>query len=537
MSSSFIDAHIDVPSKSSTAPVHSLQDQPTNLSASFNEELRQTVTSDVIGTEHKAATLSPHALKVAESLHDRGLSIPVLAGSIRLLDGFLILATGFLAATQFPGLSGISMLQVIGLLLGPVIGILLLQATDSYQVPVMRSALSQITRGGLIWTIFFGILAAGLLNHQIAARVPAPWLATWYLAGLVCLTTSRTILAFFVRRWIHSGRLERRAVIVGGGQTAAELIRDLESQGDTDIHICGIFDDRSNDRSPPIVAGYPKLGNIDALVEFARQARIDMLIVCIPLTARERVLELLKKLWVLPLDIRFSMHSDNLRFRSRPSSFIGTVPFVDVVAKPITDWDQVSKRIFDLVFASLALLCLWPVMLITAIAVKLDSSGPILFRQKRYGFNNEIIEVLKFRTMYADQTDANARKLVTRNDPRVTRIGKYLRQSSIDELPQLLNVLGGSLSLVGPRPHALMGNTAGTNYDQVVSSYYVRHKVKPGVTGWAQINGWRGETDTAEKIRKRVEFDLYYIENWSLLMDLRILIRTPFCLFNTKQAY
>ena len=176
-------------------------------------------------------------------------------------------------------------------------------------------------------------------------------------------------------------------------------------------------------------------------------------------------------------------------------------------------------------------------MVATAIAIRLESRGPILFRQKRYGFNNELIEVLKFRSMYVDRCDQNAANLVTRDDPRVTGVGRFIRKTSIDELPQLINVLRGELSLVGPRPHALHAKAADKLYDEAVEGYFGRHRVKPGITGWAQINGWRGETDTAEKIQKRVEYDLYYIENWSLLLDLYILVRTPFALVKTDNAY
>jgi exopolysaccharide biosynthesis polyprenyl glycosylphosphotransferase len=197
----------------------------------------------------------------------------------------------------------------------------------------------------------------------------------------------------------------------------------------------------------------------------------------------------------------------------------------------------VLKAIEDKVVAGLAIVLLSPVMALVALAIKLDSRGPVLFRQKRYGFNNELIVVYKFRSMHADQCDADARKLVSREDPRVTRVGRFIRKTSLDELPQLFNVLEGSLSLVGPRPHATQAKAHEQLYDEVVEGYFARHRVKPGITGWAQVNGWRGETDTAEKIQRRVEHDLYYIENWSLFLDLRILAKTPFALFPSENAY
>jgi exopolysaccharide biosynthesis polyprenyl glycosylphosphotransferase len=211
---------------------------------------------------------------------------------------------------------------------------------------------------------------------------------------------------------------------------------------------------------------------------------------------------------------------------------------LDVFDRPITDWDVVVKSLFDKVVGSLVLLAALPVMAVTAIAIKLDSRGPVLFRQKRYGFNNELIEVFKFRSMYVDQSDATAAKLVTKSDPRVTRVGRFIRKTSIDELPQLFNVVfKGNLSLVGPRPHAVHAKAEDRLYDEAVDGYFARHRVKPGITGWAQINGWRGETDNQEKIQRRVEHDLYYIENWSVLLDLYILAGTPFALLKTENAY
>jgi exopolysaccharide biosynthesis polyprenyl glycosylphosphotransferase len=229
--------------------------------------------------------------------------------------------------------------------------------------------------------------------------------------------------------------------------------------------------------------------------------------------------------------------ASELRFTSETYSRVGNVAMIDLLEKPIADWGSVSKWLFDKVVGTLALILLAPLMLAVAAAIKLDSRGPALFRQKRYGFNNELIEVFKFRSMYTDRCDANASKLVTKDDPRVTRVGRFIRKTSIDELPQLFNVILGNLSLVGPRPHALEAKAAGDLYDNVVDGYFARHKVKPGITGWAQINGWRGETDTPEKIQKRVECDIYYIENWSLLLDTYILLKTPFALLKSENAY
>jgi exopolysaccharide biosynthesis polyprenyl glycosylphosphotransferase len=244
-----------------------------------------------------------------------------------------------------------------------------------------------------------------------------------------------------------------------------------------------------------------------------------------------------RKLWVLPVDVRLAAHMNRLRFRPRAYSYIGNVPVLDIFDKPIADWNMVMKTVFDRVVGLLILIALSPVMLAAAIAVKLDSPGPILFRQRRLGFNNEVVEIFKFRSLYHKHADPNARQIVTKGDSRVTRVGRFIRKTSIDELPQLFNVLRGELSLVGPRPHAIEAPTANRLWEEVVDSYFARHRVKPGLTGWAQINGWRGELDTQEKLQNRVECDLYYIENWSLGFDLYILFRTPFALLRSENAY
>ncbi|MGB7287762.1 MAG: undecaprenyl-phosphate glucose phosphotransferase [Salaquimonas sp.] len=462
------------------------------------------------------------------------------------------LVTGFSRLTEFFGLTLISMAvffyyvtpatsmmseYLAASLLGSFMTVAAIHAIDGYQMDVLRRYISQISKAvtGFAFAMIFLLTLA--FFSKLSVEYSRVWFGTWFVMGSVFIVCFRAALTVYVQRLMGDGRLERRAVIVGGGEPAAELIRSLESQGNNDVRVCGIFDDRTDDRSPPVVVGYPKLGTISELVEFGRMARVDMLIVTLPLSAENRVLQLLKRLWVLPVDIRLSAHTNKLRFRPRSYTYEGSVPFLDVFEKPIADWDAVTKRMFDVFFSVLALVCLSPVMLATMIAIRWESKGPVIFRQKRYGFNNEVVEVLKFRSMYDDMADAEAKTVVTKGDPRVTRVGRFIRKTSIDELPQLINVLRGQLSLVGPRPHAVNAHTANRLWDEVVDGYFARHKVKPGVTGWAQINGWRGEVDDDEKIRERVNCDLFYIENWSLLFDLQILFLTPFKLLNTENAY
>ncbi|QVL49395.1 MAG: undecaprenyl-phosphate glucose phosphotransferase [Thiocapsa sp.] len=485
----------------------------------------------------KTRKLSDQALAVAESLRASTISASVLTGVVRVVDAVIVASLGALTLVSAAGAVTVHPLAVLAILAGVVLVTLVFQAADCYQVSVMRTLLPQLTRITIGLSLIFGAFFGVPLLFDYRPALPPDWLGLWFGMTLLALLGMRLGLAFLLRHWTKKGRLEHRAVIVGGGEAAANLIRDIEQQPSQATRICGIFDDRKNDRSPAIVAGYPKLGSVADLVEFARIAHVDMLIVTIPINAERRLLEFLKQLWVLPVDIRLSAHTASLDFRDRASSFIGGVPFVNVVDRPVADWDAIVKRILDLLVASAALILLSPVMLATALAIRLDSPGPILFRQKRYGFNNEVIEVFKFRSMYHHLSDPLAKRVVTKGDSRITRVGRFIRKASIDELPQIFNVLSGELSLVGPRPHAVNAHTNQRLWEQVVDGYFARHKVKPGITGWAQVNGWRGEVDTPEKIHKRVEYDIYYIENWSILLDLYIMFRTPFALFNTENAY
>ena len=466
------------------------------------------------------------------------LSPVVIAGLVRALELTLIFGLGaLLHLLMLRGRVpfGLTYTGVIALIAAFTVA--LIQASGGYRISAFRTFSKSAIRLIAAWSMTFLMVAALLVLGKIADHYSRLWLATFYGAGLAALLAGRFALSQVIDAQTRAGRFDRRTAIVGGGKPAEELIAALESQSDSGIRIVGVFDDRNADRSSDMVAGHKKLGNVDDLVAYARHARLDLIVFTIPITAEARILQMLAKLWVLPIDIRLSAHAAKLRLRPRSYSYLGSVPVLDVFDRPIADWDVVVKAVFDRCVGLLMLLALSPLMIGVALAVRLTSRGPVLFRQKRHGFNNELIEVFKFRSMYVDQCDAGAARMVTRGDPRVTPVGRFIRKTSLDELPQLFNVLKGDLSLVGPRPHALQAKAANTLYDQVVDGYFARHKVKPGITGWAQVNGWRGETDTSEKLQRRVEHDLFYIENWSVILDMQILLTTPFALFKTENAY
>lgn len=490
-----------------------------------------------ISTGDAAGALGPEAEAVARIPVEPGLSHKIVGGFAQLVEAALLFVLG--VTIHWIYLDGADPFIYVPLSLGIVIAAnVAFNIGRTHRLSAYRTGIKQLFTVLIGWVSVFLFVIAGLFAFKAGDQVSRIWLGSWMLSGSALLIIYRLALRALVLDWSAKGRLRRRTVIVGGGPDAEALIVAIEKQAASDVELIGLFDDRESARSPNIVAGIRKLGRVADLVEFARRARIDLVIVSMPLSAEARVLEMLHQLWVLPVDIRLSAHMSKLRFTDKTYSYLGELPVFDIADRPISDWNLVFKWIFDKIVALLALIALSPIMVATAIAVKLTSKGPVLFRQQRHGFNNELIEVYKFRSMYTETSDTAASKLVTRHDPRVTPVGRFIRKTSIDELPQLFNVLKGQLSIVGPRPHALGAKAANKLYHDAVDGYFARHKVKPGITGWAQIHGWRGETDTIEKLMARVDHDLYYIENWSILLDLYILLMTPVSLVTkTENAF
>jgi Undecaprenyl-phosphate glucose phosphotransferase len=477
---------------------------------------------------------------IRHQLPDKPFVAPrVLSAFVRMLEGLLVAIVALVNLIRYPGIDSMNdpWLYLMVTLVAAIVFPALLQIGGNYRLNTLLNPLPRLTSIVTCWLLMFAGITLFAFVWKVGADLSRSWLLTWALSGLFFAFAFRFAMAHFVRRMNRNGQLNRRAVLVGGGAAADHVIATLNASRDTGLTVLGVFDDRGEDRAPVTAQGMKKLGTIEDLIDFVRSTRVDTLILTLPVTAENRLLQILERLWVLPVDIRLSAQDQRMRFRPRAYSYIGNLALLDLFDRPLGDWGPFVKTLEDKIIASIALLLLLPVFAAVALAVKWESKGPVFFRQKRYGFNNELIEVYKFRSMYTDLADVDARRLVTKDDPRVTRVGRIIRKTSLDELPQLFNVLKGELCLVGPRPHATMASAAGNLYETVVDGYFARHKVKPGMTGWAQINGWRGETDTAEKIERRVEHDLYYIENWSLTFDLYILARTPIALLSTQNAY
>jgi putative colanic acid biosysnthesis UDP-glucose lipid carrier transferase len=340
-------------------------------------------------------------------------------------------------------------------------------------------------------------------------------------------------LGFLVLR--HSARQpenRRRAVVIGAGSLGQKVGRSVSSSLVRGIDLLGYFDDRSPERMP-LPEGSRRLGTLREAAAYIREHGVMDVFISLPLGSQPRIIRLLQDLQSTTASIYFVPDVFGISIIQGRLQDIGGMPMVGLTETPFTGTNRVIKRLSDIVLASLILVLIAPLLLVVAIGVKLSSPGPVIFRQRRNGLHGEEIMVYKFRSMRA-MDDGTVVKQATKDDPRITPFGAFIRRTSLDELPQFVNVLQGRMSIVGPRPHAVAHNEM---YRALIKAYMVRHKVKPGITGWAQVLGLRGETDTIEKMQARVEADLEYLRNWSLGLDLVIILRTIKTLFSDRNAY
>lgn len=363
----------------------------------------------------------------------------------------------------------------------------------------------------LLWAVG-GVMYLGLSNAALWAGGAA--------AGMVVSRLGLMLLAEKLRR---AETFTRRVALVGDPALTGEIRRILGRKSDGTRLVAEIADQPAEGEA----------GALDALPDILKASMVDDVIVALPWNDQPRMEACLQRLRELPVDVHLFPDNHSPFLASQGVSVLGKVAMVRLGARPLSPFARFVKGAEDRIIGGFVLILAAPIMAVVAIAIKLDSPGPVLFRQKRYGYNNEIFTCFKFRSMRVDAEKQPLRQ-ATRNDPRITRVGGFLRRTSLDELPQILNVMNGTMSLVGPRPHAVEHQTY---YQQLVDEYRCRHRMKPGITGWAQIHGFRGETQTLELMRQRVQYDLEYIENWSLALDLRILISTPFACMRGTNAY
>jgi len=462
------------------------------------------------------------------------VSLPIVTGVLRAIDGIGALSAGLCALWWTR--RGFASPDAAMVLFGALLAMNLLHFGGVYRresVTQLNASLSRCLAATLQTA---AVVVAAIYITGGSWGKSQQWLQAWFAAYLLFVLFSRVVAALQFRQWRAQGRLRQVVAVVGAGPIGQALLRRLAAFSGADVQVVGVYDDRLS-RLPTRCMGHPILGNVDALVGDLRTRRIDTVIVALPLSADRRVGDILRKLRNAPVEVAMCGDLVGLRLGTIRPCQVGGVGLVSAVPRPLGGWSGVMKAVEDRVLAALILLLISPLMAAVALAIRLDSPGPVFFRQKRYGYNNRLIGVFKFRTMHHHAEDTNAEQLTRRNDPRVTRIGAFLRRTSLDELPQFINVLRGEMSVVGPRPHALAAKAGGLLYPEAVKDYHARHRVKPGITGWAQVNGWRGETETVEQIEKRVEHDLFYIDHWSLMLDLRIVLRTILGGFTGRNAF
>jgi Undecaprenyl-phosphate glucose phosphotransferase len=468
------------------------------------------------------------------------LSSEILAASVAAVDFCVVLMTAIVAWSLYIEPSNRSIGDP-----GRYIWITLFAATvfvggferfGGYQLLQLLKLDWQVARALAMWIITLSLLLLVSFLAKTSETYSRGWALAWFIATPALLLTTRGILHRVVNRWVEGGPLARNLAIVGAGNEGQRLIGKLRELRDGSVTIRGIFDDRKS-RLPNSVLGVNIMGTTDDLVRLARRVPVDEVIVALPLDAEDRLKAIFWKLKGIATDLRLSADPIAERFQVRGTSYIGTVPIFAIADRPLRHWSALAKWIEDKVLSALLVIFLSPLMAVTALLIKFESRGPIFFIQERFGFNNDVIKVLKFRTMYADRCDKSGAQRTVKNDPRVTRIGRVLRSLSLDELPQLINVLRGDMSLVGPRAHAVAMKAGDRLYCDADEQYLHRHRVKPGITGWAQVNGLRGEVDTLEKARARVSLDIYYIDHWSLWLDLKILLKTTGVLTSRDNAY
>jgi Undecaprenyl-phosphate glucose phosphotransferase len=361
-------------------------------------------------------------------------------------------------------------------------------------------------------------------------------LADYVRPSAIAKARRRPIAALLARFRSRTASRRMTVAVVGLGSSCTQIVWQCLQQAERGLDVVGVFGESSEMQERGYCLGCSVGGNVEDLLVLAQSRQLDAVILAIPVAAERRIQNVTARLREIAVDVY--LHDERADFGMRPSEgVLSDLPIRLIERRPLSQSAAFLKAVEDRLLAAGILLAIAPLLLGIAVLIKLDSPGPVIFRQKRYGLNNRLIEIFKFRTLHIGQSDTNAEQLVTRNDSRVTRIGAFLRRTSLDELPQFLNVLRGDMSVVGPRPHALSAKAGVLQYDEIVGDYATRHRVKPGITGWAQINGWRGETTTAEHIEQRVAHDFFYIENWSLRFDLKIVLKTVTGGFGGRQAY
>jgi Undecaprenyl-phosphate glucose phosphotransferase len=385
-----------------------------------------------------------------------------------------------------------------------------------------------------LWNVTLICLLTLWFMVQASAQYSRAWLVLFYAATLAALVVERFLIVRITKRARRAGLISaQRIFLIGSGTQVSDFIDAYEPRM-LGINIVGCRFLTPVAANTTVEKRNAALdGDLAAAIAGVRQLEPDAIFLLLPWSATDTIARCVDAFLALPVSVHLGPEQILQRFVHVELSRLGQMASLQLTRLPLSRLEIVQKRLFDVLFSGAALLALTPLFILIGILIRMDSKGPVFFVQRRYGFNQQPFRIIKFRTM-STLDDGPLVPQALRNDPRVTRIGSWLRRCNIDEIPQLLNVLAGDMSLVGPRPHALSHDR---EYERRISLYARRHNVKPGITGWAQINGFRGVTDTEDKMRKRVEYDLFYIDNWSLWLDLKIIARTVLSPTAYRNAY
>ena len=448
---------------------------------------------------------------------------------IRLFDISLILISALIAYYVYFNSIYISEICTLSAIFGSFLFVVIGKGLGIYKLGKFKSIKKQLSDIFITMFIVMAINSFITVAIQHDLKTSLMWGLYWLLFSFIALIIERLICSFWFNRLIKSGAMIRKVILVGNTNRTAKLLRRINDPERKNTEALGIY--LPNNKKDKEVAGLLVINNIDDLVKICYEEEIDDVIITYEMDSTDHMEDILADLREVPCNVRYCLPA--ILFEKGQPAHVWGAPVIPIYRRPLSERSFILKRFLDIVVAILMIIGLSPIFLVTAFILKVIERGDILFRQERGGFMGNIFKIYKFRSMKVADSGLGEVKQAQRNDPRITKVGAILRKTSIDELPQLINVLKGEMSIVGPRPHAVSHND---HYNQIIDSYAARNRVKPGITGWAQVNGHRGETDTVDKMKSRIDYDLYYIENWSIFMDIKIILLTPVSLFS-KNIY
>lgn len=444
----------------------------------------------------------------------------------------MVIAGGSLLATQAPRIADGSGYDSALIAVAMLLALMIFPSWGMYRVTRRHLFLRCVCVPALAWLFVLGVACVAIKALHSGYQPTTRWLKEWALISALGLVTCRVAAHAVFLRLTGNDVTMRAVAIVGHAAHCHRLMEKVEATPDSLYRVATLFD--ADSASCDSLPGLPTFRDREAFAAYVRSRQIEELWLALPLVEEATILAFVELFRNDLLNIRFIPDVSRLAVLDASMVNLEGTSAINLVASPISSHSLVEKEIFDRLFALCALVGLAPVLLVIALAVKFSSSGPVLFKQRRKGANGKVFDIYKFRSMREHAETDGVVKQATRGDPRVTRVGAFLRRTSLDELPQFINVLRGEMSVVGPRPHAIEHDKL---YQDIVDGYIHRYRIKPGITGWAQVNGFRGETDRIEKMQGRVAHDLYYLSNWSFWLDMRIVLATIYKGFRHRNAY